>query len=181
MFFWMCGLPFECVQPTRSHTINRTQQPFSQELPITNSSLVGVGFCVHFSSPRWSGLHLPKSYVYCLRYYEFLCAGGTWFLEKINDLVKAISIGDHPASSSVSPNMTPKHEVKTKVCLREGVYSWLCVCSINGWLYPYSFNNDIQAIVCVNIIIRTKKTLRKSRANKNNLFYLHSRRFGFPC
>lgn len=169
VFFWMCGLPFECGQPTRSHTINRTQQPLSQELPITNNSLVGVGFCAHFSSPCWSGLRLSKSCVYCLKCCEFLCAGGTWFLEKINDLVKAISIGDHPASSSMLLSLQTWYQNMrwTEVCLCEGVYSWLWVCSINGWFYPYSFTKDFQSIVWVNIITRTKKTLRKSRANKN--------------
>lgn len=170
MFFWMCGLPFECGQPTRSHTINRTPQPLSQELPITNNSLVGVGFCAHFPSPCWSGLRLPKSCVYCLKCCEFLRARRTWFLEKINNLVKTITYRrplSFQLNVTVSPNMTPKHEVKTEVCLHEGVYSWPQIYSINGWFYPYSFNKDFQSIVWVNIIIRTKKRLRKNTANKN--------------
>lgn len=178
IFFWMCGLPFECGQPTRSHTQRKTNS-VSQQLSITNISLARVGFCVHFPSPCWSGLRLYRSCEHYLKCCEFLHATGMCFL------VKAIICrrpSNFQLNVSVFPNMTQKQEVKTKMCLCERFCSWPWVYSINGSFYPYSFNKLFQAILRVNNILRTEKTLSKSRANKNTRhFSTVGFILGFPC
>lgn len=123
MFFWMCGLPFEWCQSTRSHTINRTQQPLSQELQSQITPEWGWDFVVISRSML---VWLVLAQVLCILSQILRIPACRRDMIRREDKWPSQSLiyrrpSSFQLSVTVSPNMTPKHEVKTEVCLCEGV------------------------------------------------------------